>query len=84
MFLEIMLWQKVFEYGGDVERKHLVAALKGNVLKLSLQMYGCRVVQKAIETVTDEVRSALIDELRGHVEECVRDQNGKSRHSKMH
>ena len=35
-------------------------------MTLSLQMYGCQVIQKTIEVV----------ELDGHVMRCVRDQNG--------
>lgn len=38
--------QKFFEHG-SFEQKHALAEnMKGKILALSLQMYGCRVVQK--------------------------------------
>ena len=42
----------------------------------ALQMYGCRVVQKALESVGTEQQCELVGELDGHVSRCVRDQNG--------
>ncbi len=50
--------------------------LTGHVLTLSLQMYGCRVVQKALEVIDESQQSDLVAELDGHVLRCVRDQNG--------
>ena len=38
--------QKFFEHGSDEQRERLADTLTTNVLTLSLQMYGCRVVQK--------------------------------------
>jgi len=38
--------QKLFEYGSQPQRALLAATMKGRVLQLSLDMYGCRVVQK--------------------------------------
>lgn len=35
-----------FEYGSAEERKELADQLAGQMLPLSLQMYGCRVIQK--------------------------------------
>lgn len=39
-------------------------------------MYGCRVVQKALEVVSPEQQMQLVKELEGHVLRCVKDQNG--------
>jgi len=39
-------------------------------------MYGCRVVQKAIEVIEPEQKAQLVRELQGHVHKCIRDQNG--------
>eukprot|EP00488_Nonionellina_sp_1-RS-2012_P003916 TRINITY_DN85_c0_g1_i1.p1 TRINITY_DN85_c0_g1~~TRINITY_DN85_c0_g1_i1.p1 ORF type:complete len:242 (+),score=72.44 TRINITY_DN85_c0_g1_i1:391-1116(+) len=39
-------------------------------------MYGCRVIQKAFEYVHDHLKITLVSELKDHVEDCVRDQNG--------
>ncbi|CAA3009812.1 pumilio homolog 2-like isoform X1 [Olea europaea subsp. europaea] len=38
--------QKFFEHGMASQRRELASELFGHVLTLSLQMYGCRVVQK--------------------------------------
>lgn len=38
--------QKLFEYGDQVQKKVLASAMKGKVVDLSTQPYGCRVVQK--------------------------------------
>eukprot|EP00954_Amorphochlora_amoebiformis_P010449 816503-Amorphochlora_amoeboformis.AAC.1 len=40
--------QKMLEYGTSEQKKKLAKELRGNILTLSLQMYGCRVVQKNV------------------------------------
>ncbi|PQE16125.1 pumilio domain-containing protein [Rutstroemia sp. NJR-2017a BBW] len=45
-------------------------------MELSMQMYGCRVVQKALEHVLDDQQVELIKELEVDVLKCVEDQNG--------
>jgi pumilio RNA-binding family len=40
--------QKFFEHGSSSQKKALAQQMEGNVLNLSLQMYGCRVVQKVV------------------------------------
>lgn len=40
--------QKLFEHGTQVHKTKLVNVMEGHILALSLQMYGCRVVQKVI------------------------------------
>lgn len=39
-------------------------------------MYGCRVVQKALEVISSEQQARLVKELEGHVMKCIKDQNG--------
>ncbi|KAL1395800.1 hypothetical protein pipiens_002792 [Culex pipiens pipiens] len=46
------------------------------VLPLALQMYGCRVIQKALESIPAEQQQEIVRELDGHVLKCVKDQNG--------
>ena len=46
------------------------------MVELALQMYGCRVIQKGIEVLPADVVTRLTLKLRGHVVECVQDQNG--------
>ena len=43
---------------------------------LALQMYGCRVIQKALESIPLEQQKLIISELEGNVLRCVKDQNG--------
>ncbi|GFP97365.1 pumilio homolog 2 [Phtheirospermum japonicum] len=65
-----------FEHGMMSQRRELAGKLFGHVLTLSLQMYGCRVIQKAIEVVDVDQKIKMVEELDGHVMRCVRDQNG--------
>ncbi|GJN22566.1 hypothetical protein PR202_gb10145 [Eleusine coracana subsp. coracana] len=64
--------QKFFEYGTETQKKQLANLLKGHVLQLSLQMYGCR----ALEVVEVEQQTQMASELDGSIMRCVRDQNG--------
>lgn len=50
--------------------------MRGHVLALALQMYGCRVIQKALESIPTEQQQEVVRELDGHVLKCVKDQNG--------
>lgn len=43
--------QKLFEYGTADQCEALALLLKGQSVQLAMQMYGCRVVQKALEYV---------------------------------
>lgn len=38
--------QKLFEHGNQAQKAVLAKQMEGHILSLSLQMYGCRVVQK--------------------------------------
>ena len=40
--------QKFFEHGNQGQKKILAGQMRNHILTLSLQMYGCRVVQKVI------------------------------------
>lgn len=44
--------QKLFEYGTPDQCEALALLLKGQAVQLAMQMYGCRVVQKALEYVS--------------------------------
>jgi len=71
--------QKFFEHGTVDQIRQLGTVLEGHVLNLSLQMYGCRVIQKlllALEVIDYDQKSRLVRELEGHVMKCVKDQNG--------
>ncbi|KAG5855877.1 hypothetical protein ANANG_G00001400 [Anguilla anguilla] len=70
--------QKFFEFGSLDQKLALAERIRGHVLSLALQMYGCRVIQKALEFIPSEqqVISEMVRELDSHVLKCVKDQNG--------
>ena len=43
--------QKFFDFGTNEQRFLLASKLQGNVVALALHLYGCRVVQKSLETL---------------------------------
>ncbi|XP_070024529.1 pumilio homolog 2-like isoform X2 [Nicotiana tabacum] len=75
IIMSIFLLQ-FFEHGMASQRRELAGKLFGHVLTLSLQMYGCRVIQKAIEVVDVDQKIEMVEELDGNIMRCVRDQNG--------
>jgi len=68
--------QKLFEYSTPLQRDLLCDVMEGNILSLSLDMYGCRVVQKAIDCGSIQQQAAIVGELNGHILQCVKDSNG--------
>jgi len=64
------------ELGNREQKRRLAQELVGNVLPLTLQMYGCRVIQKALEVVERDQQAAICGELHNQVLACVKDQNG--------
>ncbi|KAJ0048014.1 hypothetical protein Pint_16851 [Pistacia integerrima] len=75
-----------FEHGSPEQMKELAEKLVGQMLPLILQMYGCRVIQKALEAIELDQKTQLVLELDqktqlvleldGHVMTCICDQNG--------
>lgn len=43
--------QKFFDFGMDCQKVILASKLQGNVFLLSTHMYGCRVIQKALDNI---------------------------------
>lgn len=58
--------QKFLEHGGAQQRLALAERLRTQVLPLSMQMYGCRVIQKALE-----VRARRLQQQADAVESAV-------------
>lgn len=58
------------------QAKALAAKLKGEVFNLSTHRYGCRVVQKAVEVIPEDMQVELTSELRDRVIECVENMHG--------
>jgi pumilio RNA-binding family len=68
--------QKLLEFGTPQMKGDLRDTLKGEMLPLSLQMYGCRVVQKALEALDEDDLPDLLTEFHHNVLSCIHDQNG--------
>lgn len=70
--------QKLFEYGTPEQCEQLGQLLAGQAVNLAMQMYGCRVVQKALEYVNTERLMALVSEFESPpvLLRCVHDSNG--------
>lgn len=43
--------------------QHVLESFKGHVKELALHTFGCRVLQKALETLTEQQLRPLLDEL---------------------
>ena len=54
--------QKLFEYGTPSQCESLAALLAGQSIGLAMQMYGCRVIQKALEYVCTQRLIILVAE----------------------
>jgi hypothetical protein len=57
--------QKLFEFGTPDQCETLAALLMGQAVPLAMQMYGCRVIQKALEYVQTQRLIALVGEFEG-------------------
>lgn len=70
--------QKLFEYGTPDQVESLAQLLQGQAVQLSMQMYGCRVVQKALEYVGATRLVSLVAEFENPqtLLRCVHDANG--------
>lgn len=44
-----------------------MSCFQGNVMSLALQMYGCRVIQKALESIEPEQQMEILKEMEGQV-----------------
>ncbi|KAJ7683737.1 armadillo-type protein [Mycena olivaceomarginata] len=67
---------KLFEHGTQAQKTMLANTLAGDVFYLSCSLYGCRVVQKAIESILPEQQASFVRELEPPILECVKDSNG--------
>ncbi|GKZ01175.1 hypothetical protein MPSEU_001068900 [Mayamaea pseudoterrestris] len=68
--------QKLLDFGTTDTKAAIRDTLKGEMVQLSFQMYGCRVVQKAFEGLADEDLPGLLGEFQYNVLSCIHDQNG--------
>jgi len=68
--------QKLLEVGTSDMKDKLKQSLVGQVVPLSKMIYGCRVVQKALDSLDNEDIAAVVREFKGNLVECILDQNG--------
>jgi pumilio RNA-binding family len=70
--------QKLFEFGTPEQCENLANLLTDQSVQLSMQMYGCRVVQKALEYVSTSRLITLVQEFESPpvLLRCVHDANG--------
>ena len=68
--------RKFLELGTPEQKETLNGIIIKNVIALSLQMYGCRVVQKALEVMTYGQQKDIVQHLDGNVVKLIKDQNG--------
>uniref|UniRef100_A0A3B4BRR4 PUM-HD domain-containing protein n=1 Tax=Pygocentrus nattereri TaxID=42514 RepID=A0A3B4BRR4_PYGNA len=66
--------QKFFEFGSADQKLALATRIRGHVLPLALQMYGCRVIQKALESISSDQQ--VIENVLYSVKTWPNDQNG--------
>lgn len=67
--------QKLFEHGDASQKATLIKKMEHQALFLSSHMYGCRVMQTALEHALPEDRQKLVTELDGHIIDCVKSSN---------
>jgi hypothetical protein len=68
--------QKLLDFGTSKMKADIRDTLEGEMVELSLQMYGCRVVQKALEALDEDDLPRLLQEFHHNVLRCIYDQNG--------
>lgn len=69
--------QKMFDICDGVERVDLVGLIQDNFMMLSLNKYGCRVVQRALEKVSVQEQIQLVSKCSKHdIVRLSKDPNG--------
>jgi len=66
----------LLEKVNDEHKVSLVRVLKDNALSLTTHVYGCRVIQKALEVLEYDSKLEIISKLDSHVPRCIKDMNG--------
>lgn len=68
--------QKVLTHGDQAAVEGVAEQLSGHAVALSLHVYGCRVVQKALDVLPALRSVELVKEFKSNIVCCVHDQNG--------
>ncbi|ORZ16322.1 armadillo-type protein [Absidia repens] len=65
------LVQRIFELGTPEQIRLLAHTMKGRVLALTCEHFGCHVVQKALDYVDEKTKAMLVTELFENIPETV-------------
>lgn len=65
------LVQRCFEHGTPEQIDGIANAIRGNTLALSMDAFGCHVVQKALDCVNEEFKATMVSELLRRIPETV-------------
>lgn len=63
--------QKLLELGSEDQVQALVDTMKGRILVLTCEPFGCHVVQKVLDHVSEPVKAELISELFVKIPETI-------------
>ena len=73
---------QLLEVSTTEQKKVMAAKLSSHVMQLSLDPYGCYVIQKALQVVSRESCEQLVNGLKEEVIECIKSKHGN--HAKFH
>lgn len=65
------LVQRCFEHGTPEQVIKIAEAIRGNTLNLSMDPFGCHVVQKAFDSVPENYKAIMVHELLRRIPETV-------------
>lgn len=65
------LVQRCFEHGTPEQVIKIAEAIRGNTLNLSMDAFGCHVVQKAFDSVPENYKAIMVHELLRRIPETV-------------
>ncbi|KAK7047833.1 hypothetical protein VNI00_006161 [Paramarasmius palmivorus] len=64
--------QKLFEQATQAQKIQLALNMSGHIFDLSVDQYGCRVVQKALEHILPDQQLEFLRELEPRIDYCLR------------
>jgi pumilio RNA-binding family len=68
--------ESLVDRGSQAQIQTLVEKLQGNILLLTLNEHGCRIVQKVMQVVSCDMQAKLFGELSVGIVQCIEDKHG--------
>ncbi|KAF9112902.1 hypothetical protein BGX27_002609 [Mortierella sp. AM989] len=65
------LIQRCFEFGSPQQIEGLAQAMRGNILTLACDPFGCHVVQKALDNVEEDCKARIVTEMFRRIRETI-------------